>query len=83
MILEMLMSINFNTLLLIQCKTMMVRYYPVLKFSHILKCEARGGAVGRATVQVGRAWVQFPMSLEFVIDTILPATLWSWDQFSL
>jgi len=23
------------------------------------------------------------MSLEFVIDTILPATLWSWDQFSL
>jgi len=83
MILEMLLSVNFNTLLLIQRKTMMVRYYPVLKFSHILKCEARGGAVGRATVQAGRAWVQFPMLSEFVIDTILPATLWPQDQVIL
>jgi hypothetical protein len=61
---------------------MMVWYYPVFKFSPILKCEAHGGAVGRATVQAGRAWVQFLMSLEFVIDTIL-AALWPWDQVSL
>jgi hypothetical protein len=47
---------------------MMVWYYPVLKFSRILKCKARCGAVGRATVQAGRALVQFPMSLEFVTD---------------
>jgi hypothetical protein len=80
MILEMLMSVHFNTLLLIQCKTMMVWYYLVLKFSCILKCDARGGAVGQATVQAGRGWVQFPMSLEFVIDTILPPALWHWDR---
>jgi len=79
----MLLSINFNTLLLIQCKTMMVWYYPVLKFSRILKCEACGGAVGRATVQTGGAWVQFPVLSEFVIDTILPAALWPWDQVIL
>jgi len=84
MILEMLLSVNFNTLLLIHCKTMMVWYYPVWKLSHILKCEGRGGAFGRATVQAGRAWVQFPMlPLEFVIDTILPATLWPRDQVIL
>ena len=40
----------------------------------------RGGAFGWGTaLQVGRSQVRFPMvSLEFFIDIILPATLWSW-----
>jgi hypothetical protein len=39
---------------------------------------ARGGAVGSGTVvQAGRLRVRLPMvSLEFFIDTILPAALW-------
>jgi hypothetical protein len=46
---------------------------------------ARGGAVGRGTaLQVGRSRVRFPMgSLEFFIDIILPAALWSWGSLSL
>jgi hypothetical protein len=59
---------------------MMVWYYLVLKFNCIFKCEAHGGAVGRATVQAGRTWAQFPLSLEFVIDKILSAALWPWDN---
>ena len=39
---------------------------------------ARGGAVGWGTaLQIGRSRVRFPMvSLEFLIDIILPAALW-------
>ena len=46
---------------------------------------ARGGAVGWGTaLQVGRSRVRFPMvSLEFFIDIILPAALWSWGWLSL
>jgi len=35
-------------------------------------------------LQVGRSRVRFPMvSLDFFIDTILLAALWSWGQLSL
>jgi len=46
---------------------------------------ARGGAVGWGTApQAGRSRVRFPMvSLEFFIDTILPAALWRWSWLSL
>jgi hypothetical protein len=46
---------------------------------------ARGGAVGWGTaLQVGRSRVRFlVVTLEFVIDIILPATLWPWGWLSL
>jgi len=46
---------------------------------------ARGSAVGWGTaLQVGRSRVRFLMvSLEFFIDTILPAALWPWGWLSL
>ena len=42
--------------------------------------HAVGGAVGLGTaLQAGRSRVRFSMvSLEFFIDIILPAALWSW-----
>ena len=42
----------------------------------------RGGAVGCGTaLQVGRPQVRFQIvSLEFFIDIILPAALWSWGD---
>ena len=44
-----------------------------------------GGAVGwRTALQVGRSRVRFPMvSLEFFIDIILLAALWTWGRLSL
>jgi hypothetical protein len=46
---------------------------------------ARGGAIGWGTaLQVGRSRVRFPVvSLEFSIDTFLPAALWPWSWPSL
>jgi len=46
---------------------------------------ARGGAVGwGSALQAGSSRVRFlMMSLEFVIDIILSATLWHWDRLSL
>ena len=43
--------------------------------------RCRGGAVGSGTaLQAGRSRVRFPIvSLEFFIDIILPAALWSLD----
>jgi hypothetical protein len=48
-------------------------------------CMYSRGAVGWGTMlQTGRPRVWFPMvSLEFFIDTILPATLWPWGLLSL
>ena len=62
-----------------------VRRYAVYLDTLLQFLGARGGAVGLGTaLQVGRLRVRFPMvSLEFFIDIILPAALWSWGQPSL
>ena len=46
---------------------------------------ARGSAVGWSTaLQAGMSQVRFPMvSLEFLIDIILPAALWPWGWLSV
>ena len=46
---------------------------------------ARSGAGGWGTaLQAGRSQVQFPTaSLDFFIDVILRAALWSWGRLSL
>jgi len=51
--------------------------YPLLR--------ARGGAVGwGTTLLAGRSRVRFPIvSLEFFVDIILPAALWTWNWLSL
>ena len=52
----------------------------IIKFGFHKGRGARGGAVGLGTVlQVTRSRLLFPMvSLEFLIDIILPAALWPW-----
>ena len=50
-----------------------------------MESEVSGGAVGwGTTLQTGRSRVRFPMvSLEFVIQIILPAAQWLWGCLSL
>jgi len=57
----------------------------ILKLISVFLTEgARCGAVGWDTeLQPGRSRIPFPMvSLEFFIDIILPAALWSWGWLS-
>ena len=56
--------------------------YLPFTFYNLIFCirGPRGGAVGWGNApQVGRSRVRFPIvSLEFFINTVLPAALWSW-----
>jgi hypothetical protein len=60
-------------------------YYSNLLIRWFLLISTRGGAVGLGTaLQAGRSRVWFPMVLlGFLIDIILPATLWPWRRLSL
>jgi hypothetical protein len=56
-----------------------------LFFTQITKCLGpSGNLVGWGTMlQVRRSLDRLPMSLEFLLDLILPATLWPWSRLSL
>ena len=81
---------SFNLLLLAEVYSYAVLllyciHAELLFISSTTYCPAaRGGAVGWGTaLQVGRSRVPFlVVSLEFVIDIILPAALWPWDTDS-
>ena len=74
---------EYITVLLLKSKGKW-EYFSVLNVG-TERSGARGSAVGWDTaLQVGRSRVRFPMvSLEFFIDIILLAALWSWGRLSL
>jgi hypothetical protein len=74
------MSKNFVVRVIHRC-ALSTGKYGVYLFVYGTQC----GAVGCGTVlQAGRSRVRFPtVSLEFLIDIILPAALWPWGRLSL
>jgi len=85
--------VNLNTVIKIKISLMEHRikkktrvtynFCTEIHFSHRARenGHAIGGAVsGGTALQTGRSRFRFPMvSLEFFIDTILPAALWPWN----
>jgi len=64
-----------------------IRYRTLLldPLTLFLGSGARDGAFGSGTaLQAGKARVRFPfVSLEFFVDVILPAAIWSWGRLTL
>jgi hypothetical protein len=57
-------------------------YLPLsLPLAEVLR-HAGAQLVESTALQSGKSPIRFPMSLEFFVDLILPAALWSWDRLT-